>query len=217
MVKVSYGPRPWIFSAIYASPDPTSRLFLWDNLDHLAQTHTGEWLMSGDFNKILTASEKLGGNNANLTRIALFRDCLNTCNMIDLGYRGNKFTWSNKRYRNRSSLILERLDSCLTNNSWINHYPDATVTHLRRTKSDHCPLILSLNNKTPTGPKPFRMEPMWCSHPTFKPLIDHCFNTSDALNLAVKSFQVQAKIWNSHVFGNIFKRMGRINVRLDGL
>ncbi|KAG5625866.1 hypothetical protein H5410_011084 [Solanum commersonii] len=54
---------------------------------------------------------------------ASFRDCLNQCRMVDLGLNGSKYMWSNKRYKNRRNLILERLDRCLAINFWILKYP----------------------------------------------------------------------------------------------
>ncbi|KAG5627675.1 hypothetical protein H5410_012893 [Solanum commersonii] len=80
--------------------------------------------------------------------------------MIDLGFKGNKYTWSNKRYKNRCSLILERLDRCLANNSWILNYPEASVTHLSHTRSDHCLLLISLGNRRPnSSSRTFRLQP----------------------------------------------------------
>uniref|UniRef100_M1DXE2 Retrotransposon protein, unclassified n=1 Tax=Solanum tuberosum TaxID=4113 RepID=M1DXE2_SOLTU len=78
------------------------------------------------------------------SRSNLFRQCLDHYNLIDLGFKGCKYTWTNKRYKNRHDLILERLDRCAANNSWILGYPHCTVTHLPRTKSDHCPLQVRL-------------------------------------------------------------------------
>lgn len=62
---------------------------------------------------MIKQTEKFGGNPVNNTRIDAFAQCLNYCNLIDLGYKGSKFTWTNKR-RNGST-ILERLDRFLAN------------------------------------------------------------------------------------------------------
>lgn len=47
----------WLTS-IYASPHPNIRNHLWGELDKLAQTVHGPWIMGGDFNTILYDSEK---------------------------------------------------------------------------------------------------------------------------------------------------------------
>lgn len=94
------------------------------------------------FNEVLNGAEKFGGNTISNSRVNLFRDCINNNNLTDLGFKGSKYTWTNKKYRNMWALILERLDRCLANKSWINSFPDSTVTHLARTHSDHCAILL---------------------------------------------------------------------------
>lgn len=69
--------------------------------------------MLGDFNDILSCDEKWGGNKPSNSRMFEFKNCLNACNMIDLGFSGPKFTWSN--CHDVSSLIMERLDRALAN------------------------------------------------------------------------------------------------------
>lgn len=49
--------------------------------------------MGGDFNKILYTSEKLGGILVNNNKTTRFLDYLNYCQLLDLGFRGCKFTW----------------------------------------------------------------------------------------------------------------------------
>lgn len=59
---------------------------------------------------LLRDSKKIRNNGLNLHRSSLFWDYINPCMLIDLSYKGSKFTWSNMRYRSRNSWILERLD-----------------------------------------------------------------------------------------------------------
>ena len=55
------------------------------------------WLLLEDFNKVLTGEDKFGGKSINLNRALDFKDCLDTCNLLDLGFFGPKYTWSNRR------------------------------------------------------------------------------------------------------------------------
>lgn len=73
--------------------------------DTIRDLPNNAWLVGGDFNKILKFSEKFGGNGINHCRARLFLDCINYCRLIDLGFKGSKFTWSNKRYRNKKTLF----------------------------------------------------------------------------------------------------------------
>lgn len=50
--------------------------------------------MLGDFNEVLSSEEKYGGNSINLNRALEFKECLDNCNFLDLGFAGPKFTWT---------------------------------------------------------------------------------------------------------------------------
>lgn len=89
-------------------------------------------------------------------------NCLNYCQLIDLGFNGSKYTWRNKR--RWDSLIIERLNRIVANVEWLNIYPEAHVTHLPRTHSDHCLLLLTLQNKN--SPKMIFLEWKLCGYPT---------------------------------------------------
>ena len=132
---------------------------LWSNLSQVAQLHNIPWLLLGDFNEVLTGEDKFGGKSINLNRALDFKDCLDTCNLLDLGFSGPKYTWSN--WRQLTDLILERIDRCFANPSWRILFPEALVTHLPRVFSDHYPILLELA-KPPAEMrnKPFRFQSM---------------------------------------------------------
>ena len=49
----------------------------------------------------------------NVIRVLNFQECLNNCGMIDLGFLGHRFTWSNRRLL--AQLAQERIDRVFTN------------------------------------------------------------------------------------------------------
>ena len=55
----------------------------------------------------------LGGKTVSINRSLLFKECLDKCNMVDMGFNGLKFTWTNRR--EISSLIQERIDRFFMN------------------------------------------------------------------------------------------------------
>ena len=65
--------------------------------------------------------------------------------MVDLGFSGPSFTWTNKR--GIGDLIQERIDRVFVNLEWWNLFPEARVTHLTRCHSDHCPVLLESSAK----------------------------------------------------------------------
>ena len=216
-VKVRGSNSLWLISAIYASPRRSERRILWENLKIIAGLNNLPWVMLGDFNDILLCEEKWGGNRPSISRIREFRNCLNACNMIDLGFSGPKYTWSN--CHDMISLIMERLDRVLANSNWRILFPEASVTHLPRTHSDHCPVFLNLCPNIPcTLPRPFRFESIWFSHMDFMSVVEKAWATP-ALNLSITFtiFAALVTVWNKSKFGNIFHRKKRILARLNGV
>ena len=168
-VKVHSSNLTWLLSVIYASPRLAERRILWENLKTVAHLHNLPWLMLGDFNEVLCDDDKFGGNHVNLNRALEFKDYLDECNMVDLGFAGPKFTWTN--CRPISSLILERIDRCFANLVWRILYPEALVTHLPRTISDHCPVLIEMCRvRVNQQNKPFRFQTMWLFHQDFREL-----------------------------------------------
>lgn len=54
------------------------------------------WCVLGDFNKILTHDEKLGGKRRPHKQMTEFRVALQKNGLFDLGWINHKYTWSNR-------------------------------------------------------------------------------------------------------------------------
>ena len=91
-----------------------------------------------DFNELLKSSEKRGGSNKSQAQMQLFREVVDECGFIDLGFVGSQFTWQ-KHFTDGHS-IWERLDRALINNEWMLRFADSRVHHLSVISSDHNPL-----------------------------------------------------------------------------
>ncbi|GKV21679.1 hypothetical protein SLEP1_g31635 [Rubroshorea leprosula] len=176
-------PIDWFLSGIYGRPQIATRALLWNELSTIAENISMPWMMIGDFNDVLDQSEKFGGNRICQARFRAYLECMNNCNMIDLGFVGNRFTWINMRFSHQ--LIRERLDRAWENPEWKLLFPEATLFHLPRTSSDHCPILLDLKPFTPrTGSRPFRMEKFWLDHPEFQALIQQICRSGQRVNPA---------------------------------
>lgn len=100
------------------------------------------WLVCGDFNEILYASEKKGGMLREEGRMKMFHDVLQCCELMDIGFLSPWFTW--ERGNSMRTNIRERLDRGVANNLWMNLFPEMDLCHLPTLASDHCPLLLDL-------------------------------------------------------------------------
>lgn len=151
-----------------------------------------------------------------MSRINFFQNAINSCGLSDLGFSGPKFTWWNKRPD--GSMVFERLDRFLGNSEWLNLYPDNTVHHLPRFKSDHNPILFASHpSNNVFVPRPFRCEKIWLHQPDFADIVTQSWSpdgdTSSSLNL----LQIRALEWNKSVFGNIFHKKNILLKRIEGI
>ena len=161
--------------------------------------------MLGDFNEVLCGEDKFGGNHVNLNRALEFKNCLDECNMLDLGFTGPKYTSTNRRPI--SDLILERINRCFANPVWRVLFPEALVTHLPRTFSDHCLVLIELSRASANQQnKPFHFQTMWLLHHDFPRVVQQAWSKDRALQEATLEFVIRVRKWNCEVFGNLFAR-----------
>ena len=207
-------------------PQFTRRKPFWDYLQNLALNISFSWLLLGDFNDMMSEEEKLGGLPINRTRMTTFRNCLDNCRLIDLGFHGPRFTWTNKSPVWQAT-IRERLDRGVANTDWALFFPSAAIHHLPRVKSDHCPIMLTTDPPGPKPAKPFRFEHMWLTDPTFPSLVQHRWQASEMVPSASSSLSGFPRrldaltdnicSWNKNHFGNIFQRKTWLMARLGGI
>jgi ribonuclease HI len=143
VIKNLSGGAPWKFTGFYGHPDVSKRVEAWALIKHLAQLDPIPWVCIGDFNEVLTTSEKLGGSGRANSQMVAFRQTLEFCELTDLGYRGPKFTWSN--CQEGSNFIKERLDRGVANAEWRDLFPNSAILVEAILCSDHAPLILCLS------------------------------------------------------------------------
>ena len=96
LVKVPSQSHNFLLTAIYASPNFNKRKMLWEYLKNLAPSVNLPWVLLGDFNEMLAEDEKMGGLPLNRNRISAFRECINQCGLMDLGFHGPRFMWTKK-------------------------------------------------------------------------------------------------------------------------
>lgn len=88
------GEEPWMFSAIYASPDSTIGKELWRELENISQGYNGPWLLASDFNDTLSMSERIGvGGSEMQRRCREFSEWVDNNNLLDLGCSDPAHTW----------------------------------------------------------------------------------------------------------------------------
>lgn len=156
---------------VYAAPTVSRRSGLWKKLREVVSSITEPVVIGGDFNTIVRLDERTGGNGQLSPDLLSFGDWINELSLIDMGFRGNRFTW--RRGRKESTFIAKWLDRVLCCAQTRLQWQEATVPHLPFLSSDHAPLYVQLSPEMQGDPRrcPFCFEAAWLSHSGFKDLL----------------------------------------------
>jgi endonuclease/exonuclease/phosphatase family metal-dependent hydrolase len=149
--------KTWRLTGIYGESRWDDKYKTWDKLSELKNNSNLPWVIIGDFNEFLFSNEKEGGNPRPQRCMQAFRDALTDCELEDIGYTGDTFTWKRGRIR-------ERLDRVVGNGAWLTMNPGAVLTHLEYTRSDHRPILLDTEYKPLAAANknsPKRFEGKW--------------------------------------------------------
>ncbi|XP_024158077.2 uncharacterized protein LOC112165700 [Rosa chinensis] len=169
------------------------------------------WMLIGDFNELVSSADKNGGSFTG--KFGGLRNWINRNAMIDMGFQGSCFTWSNNR-------VKERLDRGFCNCSWRSLFDDAFIRHLPKTRSDHCPIVLQLcsNNSVNRRAAPFRFQAMWFSHANYNDFVSSTWNSlSGNFSTRVQNLSIAFAKWNKEVFGHLFQKKKNILARIGGI
>lgn len=181
----------------------------------------GPWACMGDFNALLYQADKQGGNLVASSSSGGFRSFLLNIGMVDVGFVGNPFTWTNGRFRR--NFIQERLDRVMANGGWCTSFPRAILQHFPRTTFNHAMLLLDTVGEQNSGPRQFKFELFWTRDSfsfdvvkkawVFVGSRSHAFVMTQCL----KNTRVALRDWNRGQFGCIQTNIIKLQCELDCL
>ncbi|XP_075656619.1 uncharacterized protein LOC142626791 [Castanea sativa] len=198
----------WRFTGFYGEPETHRRMEAWNKLRGLNNKEGSPWLCAGDFNEICRQDEKLGGALRNHNQMQQFRDVIDECGFIDLGFEGSKFTWS-KHFTDGHS-VWERLDRGLGNSEFLMRFPGTRVSHLRCMSSDHTPLLINLTGlESPPRKKVFRFEEMWLSNTRCGEIVEAVWRNEEDGDTMKKMEKCSKALeeWEKNEFGSIRREL----------
>ncbi|XP_015166827.1 uncharacterized protein [Solanum tuberosum] len=209
----------YIKTFVYAKCKDYLRRPLWDRLLHISDTRdTIPWCTVGDFNVITDIDEKLGGIPYNMRKSLEFIGVIEACGLMDLGFNGPKFTWSNQRGVNFR--IWKRLDRAMVNDKWLENMPHTSITHLPSVGSDHCPLLLEMKARPDNCIKYFMFLNFWVEQPSFIETITACWNRPAEGNpmwtfhQKIKRLACTLSAWLKMQFGDIYVKVKEFEERV---
>lgn len=144
--------------AVYAAPSVCRRSGLWGCLSETIQRIAGPLIIGGGFNTILRLDERTGGRGGLSHDSLAFGDWIHESSLIDMGFRGNQFTW--RRGSVARTYVAKRLNRVMCCPHARLKWQDVVVMHLPSLSSDHAPLYLQLQPVVGRNPRrrPFLFE-----------------------------------------------------------
>ncbi|XP_074293102.1 uncharacterized protein LOC141620021 [Silene latifolia] len=151
-------------SMVYAFNDLHDRHPLWEQLIKFAVNIHEPWVVCGDFNCVLSHSERLGGDSTT-AEIDEFQQCLDICNLVDSPAMGSFFTWNNKQ--DVFTRVYSRLDRVLINAEWSVEMNGMCANFLPEGTFDHTPCLIQNLSRAEGCKKPFKYYSMWGKSPVY--------------------------------------------------
>ena len=210
----------WRFTGVYGWPEESNKYQTGNLLKALSNDSMGPWVCGGDFNVMLWSTEKRGGSVFKFEDAAMFREALDSGGLEDLQYVGHPYTWTNNQGGEKN--IQERLDRCLANAQWKEHFRGSFVTHLEKRRSDHLPLLLCLRTRLETPQKKrkkrlFRFEEMWLREESCEEIIREAWNGGWDMASRLNCTTSKLKEWSAEKFGDFAKQMRSCKAQMGHL
>ncbi|XP_058733106.1 uncharacterized protein LOC131604698 [Vicia villosa] len=164
------GKEDWRITSYYGYPERSRRQLAWDLLRNLHGMSAIPWCIIGDFNDLLSQEDKYGLHPHPNSLCDGFRQAVTDCNLVDMPLIGHQFTWIKSRGTNH--VIEERLDRALASQEWLLLHPQATLTNLLASHSDHSPILLDSEPQQRSRKNfQFRFENKWLLEDDIKEVV----------------------------------------------
>jgi len=148
-----------------------------------------------------------------------FQDALLDCDLSDIGYSGDKFTW-------RRGKIRERLDRGAADTRWNMMFPNAVLINGEMVKSDHRPLIVNTDDLSGTvqpreGTR--RFEARWLKEETVEEIVQASWARARAMGHApdlmskVQAVHHDLHDWDRNILKKPVQRMKKLKRDLEAV
>jgi hypothetical protein len=151
------------FTGIYGEPRTELRSKTWEAMRFLKAQDGLPWLCAGDFNEVIAQHEHQGVNLRSRAQMSAFRDCLEDCELSDLGFKGYPFTWNNKQ--EGVDNVQCRLDRATVTAPFLDLFPLTSMEHIATEETGHMVLLIKVcyaeATRQPLSSRGFMFKEMW--------------------------------------------------------
>ncbi|XP_031126982.1 uncharacterized protein LOC116029213 [Ipomoea triloba] len=134
------GTPEWRITGFYGYSERSRRHEAWELLLTLKGRSTLPWVVMGDFNDLVSQSEKRGLHPHPENLLQGFCETLAECGLLQVHTVGYPFTW--ERGRGTREWVEERLDRVVAEERWCEGHLQARVYNIHTDTSDHSALLL---------------------------------------------------------------------------
>lgn len=221
LIRLNPHCRQWRGTFVYGEPKTSKRHHMWELLRRIRPLSTEPWLMIGDFNETAWQHEHFSRAQRSERNMENFRDMLADCSLLDLGFKGPKWTYDNKQ--EGANNVKARIDRGVADHRWSNLFSEASIEHIWSSRSDHLPLLLRFGSRKEWRPvnKAFRYEHMWERLDSLSDVILESWhkrnpgaNLSEILAKLVE-LQQSLSTWARTKFGSVIKQTGALRKQLE--
>ena len=178
------GEAKWRFTGIYGEAKSELKTRTWETLRRLfsESSESLPWLCTGDFNEILYHHEKEGGVPRAQAFLDRFKGVLEECELHDLGFVGDVFTWRNKQDQGCSH-TRERLDRAVANADWRMRFTLVQVRNGDPFHSDHRSVIINTEPRQRQSGvgrnSPFHFEASWLQEEVCREIVENMWGDGE--------------------------------------
>jgi exonuclease III len=195
---------PWWLTVVYGPLLNEDRILFLQELRDFRTACSGPWAIGGDFNLIYKDEDNNNGN-LNRTLMRCFKRLIDDLALKDIPLVGCKYTWSNMQI----SPTLVKLDRVLCSADWEDLYPNVMLQSSASNDSDHCPLLLGLNDNK-MGKRRFHFEPFWPKLSGSQEAVQEAWNSIPANNCSFSTLDLKLKAAARKLQGWSQKKVGHV-------
>jgi hypothetical protein len=222
-VRLSSEDPLWRLTCVYGEPRTENRHRMWTHLQNLKIRSDLPWCVLGDFNEALWSFENFSITPRPEQQMIAFRDILEVCELVDLGFNGLSFTYDNKR-RGHANVTV-RLDRAVACNEWSNIFSESEVVHLVSLCSDHFPILLKCVKEEASLHRPCRnhYEIMWERDASIPERVASAWTGAGPkfnlghIRTGLGKVVGQLQTWSRKAFGSVAKEVEKSRTRLEEL
>jgi hypothetical protein len=152
-----------------------------------------------------------------------FRECIEECDLIDVGWSGLPYTWDNRQ--TDSSNVKARIDRAFGNEALHAMFAVDRVRHVPMVESDHCLLAMQLRKKNEQQSLPsarsFRYENAWQTIGDYDKKIADLWKENceqgglSGLSKTLQNMQTELASWGNSELGNFKKKLALLRKDLE--